>query len=486
MTSSLARLVFPSLRWRSREGYAHEQAKIDAALAAGVGGFIVFGGTREGVTGLTRELRERAGRPLLVGADLERGVAQQVSGLTELPPAAALGYIDDLDATHAAGLITAGEALAVGINWGFAPVCDLDLEPKNPIVGTRSFGADPVRVGEHAAVWIRGAQEHGLLACAKHYPGHGRTTLDSHETLPVVATPAAELEAMDGWPFEHAIRAGVGSVMTAFVAYPAWAPSGRAAAFSDEIIGYLREALHFGGLVVTDALIMAGATAERAEAAATVAAVAAGCDALLYPSDFKAVVEALDRAVGAELATARVDDALGRYEQAVKAWDVGWRNVETLEPSLEGHAACADDLADRATRLIRGDPAAIRLRPPASVSIVDDDVGGPYTVGPRDVFTKTLRAAGLLDPSSRRTRPAGRRVVLVYSEPRSWKGRADLGPRSQASLRRLAPGAQLVVLFGHPRLAPQIPGRAPILCSWHGMPLMQRAAARWVGDNLAP
>src|SRR5256884_4220291 len=144
VTASLARLVFPALRWR-RESFGHERPKIDAALGAGVGGFIVFGGTREAVLTLTRELRAQAGRPLLVGADLERGPAQQVQGLTELPPPAALGWLDDLEATGACGMITATEARSVGINWAFAPVCDLDLEPKNPIVQTRAFGADPVR-----------------------------------------------------------------------------------------------------------------------------------------------------------------------------------------------------------------------------------------------------------------------------------------------------------------------------------------------------
>ena len=188
---SLARLVFPALRWRPSDGsFEHERRKIDAALAAGVGGFIIFGGTRAAIAALTRELRQQAGRPLLIGADLERGPAQQVQGLTELPPPAALGWLDDLDTTAACGVITATEARAVGVNWAFAPVCDLDLEPKNPIVQTRSFGADPVRVGEQAAVWIRALQEHGVLGCAKHYPGHGRTTEDSHATLHTCAPPA--------------------------------------------------------------------------------------------------------------------------------------------------------------------------------------------------------------------------------------------------------------------------------------------------------
>ncbi len=431
MTSSLARLVFPALRWRPSNGsFEHERRKIDAALAAGVGGFIIFGGTREATADLTRELRQQAGRPLLVGADLERGPAQQVQGLSELPPPAALGWLDDLEATAACGVITGAEARAVGINWAFAPVCDLDLEPKNPIVGTRSFGADPVRVGEQAAVWIRALQEHGVLGCAKHYPGHGRTLEDSHATLPRVRASPAELQQVDGTPFEHAIRAGVGSVMSAFVAYPEWDPTGRAASFSSEILGYLRATLNFGGLVVTDALIMAGASAAQPVPAATVGAVAAGCDALLYPEDFSRVAAALDRAVGGDIPMARAEDALARYEQAVSQWgDLSYR-ADQGEPDLAAHAAFADGIADRAAHLVRGD--APRIRGPIAVSIVDDDVGGPYTVGPRDVFHATLREAGVHVAKGETGK--GKRVVLVYSEPRSWKGRADLGARSRAAL----------------------------------------------------
>ena len=476
MSGSLARLVFPALRWR-RQSFDHEQAKIDAALAAGVGGFIIFGGTRATVTALTGELRRQAGRPLLLGADLERGVAQQVQGLTELPPPAALGYLADLDATRGCGVITGSEARSVGINWAFAPVCDLDLEARNPIVQTRSFGADPMRAGEHAAVWIRGLQEHGVLGCAKHYPGHGRTTRDSHETLPLVTTPAAELQQFDVTPFEYAIRAGVGSVMSAFVAFPAWDASGRAASFSPDILGYLRDPLNFAGLVVTDALIMAGASAAQPVPAATVTAVAAGCDALLYVEDVRSVIAALDRAIGSDIPTARADEALARYEAAVATWAAG---ADQGLPDVAVHGAFADGLADRAAHLLRGE--APRLRAPLAVEIVDDDVGGPYTVGPRDVFHQTLREDGVA--VVRRAMGNVQRIILVYAEPRSWKGRADLGPRSLAALRRLTPSAQLVVLFGHPRLARQIPGRAPVVCGWHGQPLMQRAAARWVTERL--
>ena len=476
MSGSLARLVFPALRSRpAHGGFEHEGAKIEAALAAGVGGFIIFGGDRETVTALTTSLRATAGRPLLIGADLERGPGQQVKGLTELPPPAALGWLGDLETTSTAGMITGVEARSVGITWAFAPVCDLDSEPKNPIVQTRSFGVDPEIVGEHAAAWIRGCQEHGVLACAKHFPGHGRTIQDSHATLPRVMAAKPELERTDLVPFASAVRAGVGSVMSAFVAYPGWDPSGRAAGFSPVMLDYLRDTLGFRGIVVTDALIMAGATARQAEAPATVTAVAAGCDALLYPEDFAGVLGALDRAVGGVIPVARADAALAHYQQAVDTWGQG---PDQGDPDIAAHGAFADWLASRVTHVARGDVTTIGL--PFTVATVDDDVGGPYTVGPRDVFQRTLREAGVPVAMGKGEGEGGKRVVLVYAEPRSWKGRADLGLRSLRALRRLAPQAALIVLFAHPRLAAQVPGNAPVLCCWHGQPLMQRAAARWV------
>jgi hypothetical protein len=190
------------------------------------------------------------------------------------------------------------------------------------------------------------------------------------------------------------------------------------------------------------------------------------------------VVAALDRAVGADIPMVRADAALARYDAALAAW--GGLPDQGV-PDFAGHAELAGGLADRATHLTRGEPPTIHA--PLTVSIVDDDVGGPYTVGPRDVFHATLRDAGVAIVQ-RATRNV-QRIVLVYAEPRSWKGRADLGARSRAVLRRLVPGAQLVVLFGHPRLASQIPGRVPILLGWHGQPLMQRAAARWVMSRVA-
>lgn len=472
MSTPRARLVCPDVRWR-RGSFTIDRVKATAALAAGVGGVILFGGTRAAVAALTQAMKKEAGRPLLIGADLERGPGQQVRGLTELPPPAALGYLNDLDATYAAGMITATEAHAVGINWAFAPVCDLDIEPRNPIVQTRSFGADPVQVGKHAAAWIKGCQEHAVLACAKHYPGHGRTTIDSHEGLPVVEAPVAELQSADVDPFAAAVGAGVGSVMPAHIAYPAWDATGAAATFSPTILGFLRNGIGHKGLIVTDAFIMAGATAAAPEGTAASAAIGAGCDMLLYPTDWQGVVRSLDG-----VPSERAEAALARYDEALRTWGRGTGDEGRVlldDVQLAEHRKFADGLADRVTHLLRGQKPA--LPKTLSVTIVDDDVGGPYPIASRTVFHATLRARGFrLTPA----RPAVRRVVLVYAEPRSWKGRAELGPRTLAQLERSVPGAALVILFAHPRLAGQMPGEAPVLCCWHGQALMQRAAARWV------
>src|SRR5213594_4061110 len=474
MILTRARLVCPALRWR-RGSFRSERAKIEQALAAGVGGFILFGGTRAAVTALTSALRELAGRPLLIGSDFERGPGQQVKGLTELPPPAALGYLNDLDATYACGQITGTEARSVGLTWVFAPVCDLDIEPKNPIVQTRSFGPDPAAVGRHAAAWIRGCQEHFVLACAKHFPGHGRTTTDSHEGLPIVEALGDEVQVADVAPFKAAVDAGVGSVMPAFVAYPRWDASGSAATFSPIILGYLRDSLGFRGLIVTDAFIMGGATAAAPEGSAAAAAIAAGCDMLLYPTDWAGVVKSLET-VPAD----RADAALARYQEAVNSGASPRGQPSDLDDAmLAEHLKFADGLADRAVHLVRGERP--QLGKALSVTIVDDDVGGPYSIPPRDVFAKTLIASGIGVP--RFPEPGTRHIALVYAEPRSWKGRGDLGPQSIAQLERLVPEASLVVLFAHPRLAAQVPGDVPVLCGWHGQALMQRAAARWVSSH---
>lgn len=460
---SVAHLVLPALRWRSEErAYAMDGGSVEAALALGVGGFILFGGTAEAAAQLTTELRERAGRPLLLGADLERGAGQQFAGLSEWPPPAALATLG-LDAVAAAGRATAREALSVGINWVFAPVADLDLEPANPIVQTRAFGADPEVAGRCVSAWVRAAQSEGALACVKHFPGHGRTRHDSHREVPVVEASRAELEA-DLAPFRAGILAGVAAVMTAHVRYPALDPSRAPATCSAPILRLLRHELGFHRLVVTDALIMEAAGA----AGGPVDQVAAGVDLLLYPRDVAASVAALDAGLlEGSLPEGRAVAALHRYETALAELEARGPGAGPgpLEPAQAAAAAAADRLLAAAP--LRGEAPPLRL--PLDLVVVDDDIGGPYAASPSTHVAEAL--AG-------RAGPGGSRAVLAFCEPRGWKGRAGFGEASRAELSRLVPGADVVVLFGHPRLVGEVPGTSPVLPAWHRQRPMQEAAAR--------
>ncbi|HSU92568.1 MAG TPA: glycoside hydrolase family 3 N-terminal domain-containing protein, partial [Gemmatimonadaceae bacterium] len=184
--SAAAALLLPAIRWDVNHGFGAEQASIDKALALGVGGFILFGGDQERVRALTKELRQKSRVPLLIAADLERGAGQQFSGATGLPPLAAIASLDDADAVRRAARLTAREARTLGLNWDLAPVCDLDVVAENPIVGTRSLGSDSRKVAMLAQAWVQACQAEGVLACAKHFPGHGRTLTDSHAGMPVV------------------------------------------------------------------------------------------------------------------------------------------------------------------------------------------------------------------------------------------------------------------------------------------------------------
>lgn len=485
-------MLFPAIRWADDTGFSHESEAIERALDQGVGGFILFGGEADEVRELVAELRGRSAHPLLIGADLERGAGQQFRGATSLPPVAALGSLRDLEVARRAGELTAREARALGVDWVYAPVADLDIEPRNPIVGTRAFGSDPESVAKLVVAWVEGCRDGGAMACAKHFPGHGRTTSDSHLGLPQVGVTARELE-VDLLPFREAIGAGVDSIMTAHVAYPGLDPSGAPATLSRPIVGgLLREELGFDGLVVTDALIMEGVLGSgRGEAAAAVAAVAAGCDVLLYPRDSVAVAAALDAALGGELEEGRVAEAISRLDRAA-AWLAQSAKVPGSEVGLEGDRRWAEEVAVRAVRVVRGDEAAARKGRGASIELItiDDDLGGPYAPPSRDAFPEALRAGGVgveTRESGGEGGEGGEIVVALYADIRGWKGRPGLSAGAVQRLERIAAAGRggVVVLFGHPRLAGEVPaGFDAVVTAWGGEALMQRACARWLlGDS---
>ena len=475
-----AHLVIEALRL-DRWSPGEVEARADGGLELGVGGFILFGGDADRVGRLVERIREDAGRALWIGADLERGAGQQIRGLTELPPPAALAaHPDPGSAAATAGRATAEEALSVGINWVIAPVLDLDAERDNPIIATRSFGSDPGRVAELGQRWIDACQAAGAVACAKHFPGHGRTREDSHIDLPTVDAPAADLER-DLAPFA-AVADTVGSVMVAHVAYPALG-SRRAATVTPGIVrGLLRRRLGFGGVVSTDAMIMGGIG--RDDAAAAVDAVAAGCDLVCYPADAAATIRSLERSAARDPRFAdRLEDAARRAAHGVARRPTGLppAPAQPERPTLDPVAFARDT--------ILGDPANVAAWHPGArtrvVGVSDDpDVGPPAgRPGPLgSVAARELRRAGW---RIREDEDAEQCLVVLAATPRGWKGRGAPSPEVVREARAFVVAARrgLVVLLGHARWLPSLD--APGICAWSTETVMERAAALWLHEAAA-
>lgn len=293
-----------------------------ARLASGLGGVCVFGSNIVS----ERQLRELNDDILATAPHAVIAVDEEGGDVTRLnyadgspfPGNAVLGRLDDASLTERVGRAVGLALLRAGCTIDFAPDVDVNSNPDNPVIGVRSFGTDPLLVGRHGAAWATGLQSTGVGACAKHFPGHGDTALDSHLALPVVDRSLRELHERELVPFRAAIDAGVLGIMTSHILLPRVDPD-RPATFSRRIVhGLLREELGFGGVVVTDALDMRGASGETGIPEAAVRALEAGCDLLCIGTDtaddligeiIDAVAEAID---SGRLSADRVADAAGR------------------------------------------------------------------------------------------------------------------------------------------------------------------------------
>jgi beta-glucosidase len=253
-----------------------------------VGGIILLGASAGEIYLRTQQLQNWATIPLLIGGDVEEGVGQRFEGATYFPPPMALGEIYQnnpslaLDYARQMGAVTASEALAIGINWLYAPIVDVNNNPDNPVINIRAFGDNSEAVSQITAAFIQGTHSHPILTTAKHFPGHGDTATDSHLHLPTIPHDLARLEALELPPFQKAIDSGVDSIMTAHLLVPAWDKERPATLSHNILTGQLRQKMGFEGLIVTDALIMGGVSNYASPEEVAVMAIEAGAD-VLFP-----------------------------------------------------------------------------------------------------------------------------------------------------------------------------------------------------------
>ncbi|MEU9823959.1 glycoside hydrolase family 3 N-terminal domain-containing protein [Micromonospora chersina] len=388
-------------------------------LADGLAGHTLFGTNIHDpaqVAATTAALR--AGRPdVLIAIDEEGGDVTRLAHATgsPYPGNAALGAVDDVTLTRQVYSAIGAELAALGINLDLAPTVDVNTADENPVIGTRSFGADPARVAAHSAAAVAGLQSAGVAACAKHFPGHGATVADSHHELPTVDVPPAVLRERDLPPFAAVVDAGVRAVMTAHIRVPALTGDGPATFSRAVLVDLLRREYGFTGAVITDALEMKGAAlAAGGVGPAAVRALAAGADLLCIGAKVDAgLVAHVVEEIVAALADGRLDRA--RVEEAARraaelaAWTAAGGTATTTPDGL-GYAA-----ALRAVRVegdVTGLNAPLVVQVHATSTIAEGRV--PWGLGPHLAGAEVVRAvAGETDPDELRRLAGERPIVLV-------------------------------------------------------------------------
>ena len=478
-----------------------------------IGGVSMSLGTPIEVAAKINAMQRISRVPLIASADLEPGLGRLEGGLfshylldagsaTVFPSNMAIAATGREDDSHDVARAIGEEARAVGIQIDFAPVVDVNNNPNNPVINTRSFGEDPARVARLAALFVRGLEETGTVATAKHFPGHGDTDVDSHVGLPIVSASMPRLDSVELVPFRAAIKAGAGLVMTAHIALPAVAgDSTTPATLSPRIItGLLRDSLGFGGVTITDAMTMEGVGKGYSTEQSSVLAVQAGADILLKPSDptraIDAVVAAVERG---EISRARIDSAT-RHVLALKA-RVGldanrYADLEALRDVVgsPAHRALAADVAQRAITLLRDRDNLLPIRGSRAL-IVQYAPETELKAG--RVFAPTLLSAlpgsrvvkilpnvarAQLDSIAGLAKGMDRIVVAAYVRRIEGAGRFAVPQHVSAwidSLARESAGPKVAVAaFGNPYLIRQFPSVGTYLVTYGVSDDLERAAAR--------
>ena len=511
-----AQMVWPQLfgdyvsadapQWRKISGWITQQH---------VGGVIMSVGSPLEIAAKLNALQRMSDLPLLVGGDLEFGAGYRarggyflpngidLGGAVLFPPEMAIGATRDTMLAYEQGRVTAIEGRALGFHIDFSPILDVNNNPENPVISTRSFGEDPALVARLGAAFIRGVQEHGMIATGKHFPGHGDTGTNSHLALPVVNVTRARLDSVELVPFNAAVKAGIGAIMTFHGSMPALDSSGAPGTLSHNVLtSLLRDEMHFQGLVISDAMDMRAVLDTYGAVNAAQMAVGAGADVLLQPQDVAQTIDAVVSGVTTGKYTEARLDASVRRILAMKA-KVGLRTARLVDldraRELVGdsaNAAIARSAADRSITLVRDSAHQLPL---ARLN------KGARILSVTYAHRADLGAGVTFDAELRRTFPALRSeyvsadddrpdffhlfaiadsadVILVssYVAHSSTVTTVDV-PRSfvdfieELQKRKEHP---IILAFGNPYFLRQIPDVGAYVVAWGGFPVSQGAAAR--------
>ena len=493
-----------SPQWRRLTQYIQQEK---------VGGFIISVGSPTEVAAKLNAFQSMSKIPLLFGADLEAGAgfrarggyfvpnAIDLGGAIVFPPEMAIGATGDTTLAYEQGRLTAQEGRALGIHIAYAPVLDVNNNPDNPVINTRSYGEDPELVARMGVAFIHGLQDHGMIATGKHFPGHGDTGTNSHLALPVVTASRSRLDTVELVPFRAAIKGGVGAIMSFHGVMPALDSSNVPGTLSPKVLtGLLRGEMGFKGIIISDAMDMRGVLDQFGAAEATKRGIAAGIDILIQPSDVAQTIDAVVAGVSEGRYTeARLDSSVRRVLETKRRLGLAQKKLVDLNALrfLVGDSTnlqVARTVAEKSITLVKDSLKQIPLSVPGA-RVLSITLARRTDLSAGNAFNAELRS-GL--PNLRTEFVATEDAALNYPRLIAAADSADvtivssyMGQGSDVvSLNAPQPFTNfvqalaqrgrkpIVVAFGNPYLLQQLPWIGTYLVAWGGFPVSQTAAAR--------
>jgi len=474
----------------------------------GIGGIHIWYGDAGTSLTLLNEIQRRSKIPVIVDADIEYGLHYRFPAGTELPPNMAIAATGSTNYAYEAGKISALEGRALGIHWNFSPVTDVNNNPNNPIINIRSFGENPDAVGEYATQYIRGLQDHGMLATAKHFPGHGDTETDSHTSLASIPSDSSRLWSLELKPFQTAIEAGVDAVMVSHIHSPDFQPDANlpAALSSFWVTDILREKMGFKGVIVTDAMNMGGVVKNYTDPYALIQAINAGCDFILQNHNLKKSIDIVEDAVKRGIISEkRINDAalkMLKMKEKVGLHKQRYISMEMTRKILgkQEFKKNANDIAIRSITLVRNDNHFLPLSIGKYEETIVIDIYDRPNNQNESLATKELKRNGLnirsiqVDESDDamyyesilNTIPENAQIILnAFSDPSAWKNRIFLPDHQMDFIHNLNKKSDRILLtsFGNPYLIQGFPEIPAYICAWKSSEVMQRALVNVIVGN---
>ncbi len=503
LEEKVAQLVFPSTPgtyyaqdsdpWRELEKYVTKRK---------VGGLVLSIGDVYEYALMVNKLQKASDIPLLIAGDFEYGAAMRVHRATMFPRAMAIGATRNPGYAYEVGRATADEARALGIHQNFAPTIDVNNNPRNPVINTRSYGDDVKLVTEMGTAFVRGTQEGGMIATVKHFPGHGDTDVDTHLGMVTLNYSKQHFDSIEFPPFRAAIKAGVKSVMVGHIALPAYdTGKGIPATVSPRITtDLLRKEFHFDGLIVTDAMRMRGVASKYSSGEASVLAIKAGTDIVLMPSDIDVAIDAIIAAVKrGDISEQRIDASVRRVLQTKQDMRLDLDrmvNVGKISSvvSTRGHEMLAMQIARRAVTVLGNKSEILPLSPVDTKKIVDINVSDTEDPKNGRSFHSMLHDRRLnvefakVDPRSDDAEydsalemAAGADVIIfqLNLSTRSGEMTGFVSRRQKEFLTRAcALGKPVIVIsFGNPYVIMDLPKVDAYVCAYSDAEVMQQAVA---------